>query len=287
MYNDQIENLINLALADGELKEKEKQILFKKAEAAGIDLDEFEMVLEAKLHEKQQTVKAAAPSVAAPKSDKLGDVRKCPACGAIAETFATKCSDCGTEFRNIEASQNIIKFFEKLDEVESSRKDSIYENTDTSNTGIGTILKYLFFWYILIPLNLLNFFINKSKSPKWSTTDSRKEELIMNFPIPVSREDIFEFLTLAQSKIYSNNYFNSLSEETKYKDAWNKIWLKKMEQIYSKSSLSMKNDKKSLDEVNKIVDNARLILKNNNNIILHIAIGFVVILITIIILVKI
>ena len=63
--------------------------------------------------------------------------------------------------------------------------------------------------------------------------------------------------------------------------------LKKMEQIYSKSSLSMKNDKKSLDEVNKIVDNARLILKNNNNIILHIAIGFVVILITIIILVKI
>ena len=45
MYNEQIENLINLALADGELSEKEKQILFKKAEAAGIDLDEFEMVL--------------------------------------------------------------------------------------------------------------------------------------------------------------------------------------------------------------------------------------------------
>ena len=53
MYNEQIENLINLALADGELSEKEKQILFKKAEAAGIDLDEFEMVLDAKLFEKQ------------------------------------------------------------------------------------------------------------------------------------------------------------------------------------------------------------------------------------------
>ena len=54
MYNEQIENLINLALADGELSEKEKQILFKKAEAAGIDLDEFEMVLDAKLFEKQK-----------------------------------------------------------------------------------------------------------------------------------------------------------------------------------------------------------------------------------------
>jgi hypothetical protein len=38
MYNEKIENLINFALADGELTEKEKQILFKKAEEAGIDL---------------------------------------------------------------------------------------------------------------------------------------------------------------------------------------------------------------------------------------------------------
>ena len=83
MYNEQIENLINLALADGELTEKEKQILFKKAEAEGIDLDEFEMVLNSKLFEKQQTIKNVAPSVASPKSDKFGDVRKCPACASI------------------------------------------------------------------------------------------------------------------------------------------------------------------------------------------------------------
>jgi uncharacterized tellurite resistance protein B-like protein len=49
MYNEQIDNLINIALGDGELTEKEKQILFKKAEVEGIDLDEFEMVLDAKL----------------------------------------------------------------------------------------------------------------------------------------------------------------------------------------------------------------------------------------------
>jgi hypothetical protein len=30
MYNEKIENLINFALADGELTEKEKQILLKK-----------------------------------------------------------------------------------------------------------------------------------------------------------------------------------------------------------------------------------------------------------------
>ena len=55
IYNPYLENLIEMALADGELTEKEKQVLFKKAEAYGIDLDEFEMVLDAKLYEKQKT----------------------------------------------------------------------------------------------------------------------------------------------------------------------------------------------------------------------------------------
>ncbi|MDR2684954.1 MAG: hypothetical protein LBB53_06200 [Prevotellaceae bacterium] len=54
MYSEKLENLINHALADGVLTEKEKQVLFKNAEAEGIDLDEFEVILEAKLYEKQQ-----------------------------------------------------------------------------------------------------------------------------------------------------------------------------------------------------------------------------------------
>ena len=277
MYNEQLEKLVEMALMDGELTEKEKQVLFKKAEALGVDLDEFEMVLEAKLYKKQESMKSEkAETTAAPKSNKLSDVRKCPACGAIAETFATKCSDCGTEFRNIEASQNIIKFFEKLDEIELSRKESIYNNNDSKiNIGFGTIIKWLFFWYIILPLKIISFFINKSKPTKWSTTDSRKEELILNFPVPVSREEILEFLTLAASKINSNTYFNVFSEETKYKDAWNKIWLKKVEQIHSKASLSMKNDKKSFEEVNSICSSSRSVIKSNNKKILHIILGFI------------
>ena len=54
MYNEQLEKLIDYALADGELTEKEKQVLFKKAESMGVDLDEFEMVLDARLFEKQK-----------------------------------------------------------------------------------------------------------------------------------------------------------------------------------------------------------------------------------------
>ncbi|MDR1623604.1 MAG: hypothetical protein LBS04_01325 [Tannerellaceae bacterium] len=52
MYSEKLENLINHALADGVLTGKEKQVLLRNAEAEGIDPDEFEMVLEARLYEK-------------------------------------------------------------------------------------------------------------------------------------------------------------------------------------------------------------------------------------------
>ena len=101
MYNEQLEKLIEMALMDGELTEKEKQILFKKAESFGVDLDEFEMVLDAKLAEKLQSQqKTAEKAAAAPKSGKYGDVRKCPSCGAILQSFQTKCDECGYEFKN-------------------------------------------------------------------------------------------------------------------------------------------------------------------------------------------
>lgn len=43
------EKLINHALSDGELSDKEKQVIFKRAQKEGVDLDELELILEAKL----------------------------------------------------------------------------------------------------------------------------------------------------------------------------------------------------------------------------------------------
>ena len=132
-------------------------------------------------------------------------------------------------------------------------------------------------------MKIINFFLDKTKSPNWSTTDSRKEELIINFPVPASREEILEFMNLASSKIYANTYFNLFSEESKYKGAWNKIWLQKIEQIHSKASIAMKNDKNSFDDVNNITVNARLTIKNNTTKVIHVAIGFSIVVLAIVI----
>lgn len=72
MYNEKLEALISAALADGVLTEKEKQLLFKKAEAMGVDRDEFEMVLEGRLAKKQKEMAAEAPQPAQPIQQKKG-----------------------------------------------------------------------------------------------------------------------------------------------------------------------------------------------------------------------
>ena len=231
MYNEQIENLINLALADGELTEKEKQVLFKKAEAAGIDLDEFEMVLDAKLFEKQQTMKAAAPSVAAPKSDKFGDVKKCPACGAMVQSFQTKCTDCGHEFSNIEANASIDKLFKMLNDAEDNRK----EDSDTSN-----------------PLKAMGSFYAKSFSGLTGPgkVDKKKMEIISNFPIPTTKNDILEFLSLALPKAKQiGNFLTKNNPENKAHNEFVPVWKTKCEQIIMKAKFSMKEDKKALEEI--------------------------------------
>jgi hypothetical protein len=226
MYNEKIENLINLALADGELTEKEKQILFKNAESEGLDLDEFEMVLDAKLFEKQQTVKAATAAVAAPKSDKFGDVKKCPACGSIAQSFQTKCSDCGHEFSNIGANVSIGKLFEMLNACENDRKEA-----SNSITGaFGSLMA--------------------QGLGQGDKVTEKKKSIISGFPIPNTKDDILEFLSIAiPNAKQKGNMFTKQQPENKSHNDLVPTWKSKCEQIIMKAKFSMKEDKKTLEEI--------------------------------------
>ncbi|MBO4580901.1 MAG: hypothetical protein J5701_01265 [Bacteroidales bacterium] len=120
MYNEQLEQLIDAALADGELTEKEKQILFKKAQAMGVDLDEFEMVLDARLV-KLKKAEAEKAASSAPKSNKLGDVKKCPACGAMVQSYQGVCPECGYAFEGVDANLSSKKLAEAILKMEEKR----------------------------------------------------------------------------------------------------------------------------------------------------------------------
>jgi competence protein ComGC len=179
MYNQQLEELIDAALEDGVLTEKEKQVLFKKAQAMGVDLDEFEMVLDARLVKKQKEDAATAAkekSVAAPKSDKFGDIKKCPVCGAIISNYQIKCPECGYEFSGIAANLSSQKLADTLKKISD-------EIGDTSS----------FSGYVHNRGNLKNL---------------RMREAIRDFPVPNTKADLIEFISSLLPKIQAGSSFS-------------------------------------------------------------------------------
>lgn len=171
MYNEKIEGLIKAALADGVLTEKEKQILFKRAEAEGIDLDEFEMVLDARLVELEKEEKEKAQK-SAPKSDKFGDVRKCPACGAIVSAGMASCKECGYAFTGIDSASSLQQLYKELKEA------------DLRDYKPGVGLTSLVYGEIEVM---------KKKA-------AAKATIIRNFPIPNAKSDLIELLSGIQSQ---------------------------------------------------------------------------------------
>lgn len=261
MYNEQLEKLIELALADGELTEKEKQVLYKKAASFGVDLDEFEMVLDAQLHLKQQS---DTGETSAPKSDKYGDIRKCPSCGAMVQSFQTTCPDCGYEYSNILENTSINKLMVKLDEIEATRKPNSNPQPEKKPITASTVILYLFFWWILIPIKILQFLFTLLQrafgfQPRnQDEINIRKKDVIKNFPIPNTKADILEFLTIAvPNASKKGNLFmcvinpdSTTSRDIALHNEFVPAWRAKCEQIIIKAKFSMQNDKKTLEDIN-------------------------------------
>ena len=228
MYNEKLEALITAALADGVLTEKEKQILFKKAEAMGIDLDEFEMVLDARLVElkkkeakanqqyqlEMEKAKSAQPS--APKSEKYGDVRKCPACGAIVPSMAAKCPECGYEFTNVEANSSTRLLMQKIDEIQAQYAELTANVDNKDESTIRT----------------------RGYQVKRQLND-RTAQRIQNFPIPNTREDLIEFLTLC----IGNSKADSIMLDGN--DPVTPAWRKKLQQVIAKVKVALPNDQQA------------------------------------------
>ena len=213
----EIENLINMAIADGDVTEKERAIILRKADLLGEDKDEVEMILDGKiaLLKKEQT--ATQPTVTQ-KSNKEGDLKKCPACGATAKSFTTICPDCSHEFRNIQTSNAMRVFEAKLLEIENTT-----EYKDENNSGDYN-----------------------AASQKSYLVALKKAEYVTNFNIPNTKEDILEFLSIAvpQANI-KISFFERLGPDSKLKNAWRA----KCEQIIMKARFAMKDDKKTLNEI--------------------------------------
>ena len=227
----EIENLIDMALADGEVTEKERAIILRKAESLGEDKDEVEMILDGKiaLLRKEQNL---TQSNLSSKSNKEGDLKKCPSCGAPVQSFATKCSDCGHEFRNIESSNSVKNLVLKLEEAEEKAR-----NTKSGGGLVGGLMKMI-----------------DGETDLEKRIFNAKSNVISSFPIPNTKEDILEFLALSVAQVNSIKIgamikFAGTSGTYGYKITYKNAWLSIANKVVMKARFSMKEDKKTLEEI--------------------------------------
>lgn len=202
MYNEQLEQLIDAALADGELTEKEKQILFKKAQSFGIDLDEFEMVLDARLVKLKKN-EAEKKAQAAPKSNKFGDVKKCPACGAIVQSFQGVCQECGYAFENVEANSSVRRLSTELEEK-----------------GVQK-------W--------------KNDDGEWEKEEDYEKmaAVIKRFPIPTAKSDLIELITFLQTLMEGRD----IGQDSAFDGALRNACEAKIQECSRKAKQRFPNDK--------------------------------------------
>jgi len=173
-----------------------------------------------------------------PATEKVGNIRKCPACGAEVPAMAAVCPECGHEFSNVQANSALKEFFDKLDAVDSEvfEKDAAKEAKGPLGGALGAALQ-------------LDMVANTLAGP--SAGEKRKMSLIEGFPIPNSKEDILEFLIMATSRIkpIPGMLSQTAPSEKKSIKRMNEAWASKCQQAYNKAKIGFGTDKEAIAKV--------------------------------------
>lgn len=163
-----------------------------------------------------------------------GKIHKCPNCGEVLNSFVTNCPACGYELRDSKNSSAVEELSRRLEEIEQNR-----DRTKVSTKILGAF-------------NL---------SDGLTKTDEQKISLIRNFPIPNTKEDLYEFLILSKSNIEIDLYENTQIKSARL--AISDAWKAKFEQAYQKAKLLLKNDDRMIEidamykEINHSINKAK------------------------------
>jgi hypothetical protein len=125
--NPEIEKLIDLALADGEITDKERSVILKKAEKLGEDPDEVEMILDGRFHESKKLKT----------KEKVGNIKVCPSCGESVKSFQLNCSGCGHELNSRTQSELLNTMTQKISLLDV---DDLYYEREVSKIVLSTTI---------------------------------------------------------------------------------------------------------------------------------------------------
>lgn len=106
-YPKELTDLVEEYLTDGIISTKERQVLLKKAQQLGVDVDEFDLYIDAQQQKADQQVDAASRKQRG---------KTCPFCGGVVPQLTDRCPHCG-ETITAEASEELQEIFDHLEEA--------------------------------------------------------------------------------------------------------------------------------------------------------------------------
>ena len=231
MYSEALETLIEAVLADGVITDKEWAVLRRRAEAEGVDFDELEVIVEARLVKRnggQTAPTAPAPPMPAaaavtpapaapaatrpsgpppvptdtknpsttkspsPQTQKYGTLEKCPNCGTVVEAGTVRCEACGYAFRGVEANSSVERLSALLREAD--------EEYSKRKQKMGFLSQ-----------------LDNSQTEH----QNRIRNIVNTFPIPSTKEDLLEFIMYLEPKAHAkglDGYMNRYYYKNKYNE---------------------------------------------------------------------
>ncbi len=219
-----LNSLINAAVADGEISDMERNVLIRNAQQEGVSMDEFVMILEARLYEQQQVLRArqqeadnkqkaaAAVNVAPiPGRPSRPQLRKCPACGEIInDVFTTKCDKCGYDF-DLTAEKSSESSWERL-------AAKIAEEREKDNLRTKSFFE-----------DLLG-----------ESLDAKLASVVSVFPVPSGKQDLLDFFT------------SCAPLADKLGSQLDRAYYAKAQQVLIKARVLLKNEKDLLEQMEEI-----------------------------------
>ncbi|KGO85256.1 hypothetical protein Q765_17335 [Flavobacterium rivuli WB 3.3-2 = DSM 21788] len=159
--NQDLEKLVDYALSDGYISDKEKQVLFKKAEAQGFDVDELELILEGRLNEAKKSTRPA--------------INKCPNCGETISGISKVCPSCDYVLNSAP-----LKDDETLTESLKRLEESIYALKAVPNPGASRVISSAVFTVCSAGLYIIYVKLIKKENlfDRYSGINNKAEPLI-------------------------------------------------------------------------------------------------------------
>lgn len=249
MFSDRIEDLIEIAIADGDLTPRKKELLLKHAADEGLDIDEFQMIIDFRVKKKRKDLELSGAPVPPPPvpptppqtpqipqsatESRHGTVKKCPSCAAPVQPGSIKCEECGHTFSDIAVSSSRVRFANTLLEIDT--KYNQLEGERKRNNNQKGFLQ-----------NIASQLLDEDYS---MDRFQEKKTFIETFPIPNSKEDLIDFLCfmkskgcLSEKKSAFKTFMRVDQTEAKEYDDLFPIYKMKYEECLSKASLFLKDD---------------------------------------------